>query len=304
MVLVLTFQDKLFGRIIGYIIPTIVIGLVISIYYFVKVRSVSLKYWKYAIPITIPYIPHLLSMYLLSNMDRTMIKKMCGPEELALYSLAYTCGILISILVNSVNGAYGPWLVEKLAKKDYDRIRAFSVPYVAIFSFVALGAVLVTPEVLYLLGGPPYMEAKYVMPPVAGGCLLQFVYCMYVNIEQYEKKTVGMAIASVIATLANFILNYIFIDIFGYIAAAYTTYAGYFLLLIMHMFLVRRLGMFKVYNNRVIFLIAVVTSLLMFSVTLILDLTVVRYIVIAVYLGVAVVVIRKYKDKIRKFLKK
>ena len=304
VLLVLVLPDRLFGRTIGYIIPTIIIGLVISVYYLVKVKSVNFKYWKYALPITIPYIPHLLSIYLLSNMDRAMIKKMCGPEDLALYSMAYTCGILISILVNSVNSAFSPWLAEKLAKKEYDRIRAFSVPYVAIFSFVALGAVLVTPEILYILGGSSYMEAKYVMPPVAGGCLLQFVYCMYVNIEQFEKKTVGMAIASVIAALLNFILNYIFIDMFGYIAAAYTTYVGYFSLLIMHMFLVKRLGMFKVYNNRVIFLIALLASLLMFSVTLVLDHTVVRYIVLAVYIAVAAFGVYKYRDKIKGFLKK
>ena len=48
------------------------------------------------------------------------------------------------------------------------------------------------------------------MPPVAAGCLLQFVYCMYVNIEQYEKKTVGMAMASVVAAGLNFVLNFIF----------------------------------------------------------------------------------------------
>ena len=80
------------------------------------------------------------------------------------------------------------------------------------------------------------------MTPVAMGCVCQFMYTLYVNIEQYKKKTVGMAIASVTAALINYALNALFIPKYGYIAAAYTTLFGYLVLFIIHMLIVKSLG--------------------------------------------------------------
>lgn len=301
---VFLFQDKLFGRITGFIIPTILIGGAIVIYYLLKVKRIKFSYWKYALPITLPYIPHLLSMYLLSNMDRVMIRSFCGPEYVALYSLAYTCGMLITILVTSINNAFSPWLAENLSKKNYQSIHKISVPYVLMFSYAAFISVLFTPEILYILGGTSYMEAKYVMPPVAAGCLLQFIYCMYVNIEQYEKKTIGMAFASLIAVLVNFVLNLIFIKKFGYVAAAYTTFVGYFILLLLHMFLVKKIGFSHVYDNRKILLIGCITSLCIFLCNFLLDKMFIRYIVLFIFLLVGIWMIFKYRNKLKHIIHK
>ena len=303
VILVMQMKDRLQGRTLGYIIPTVVIGLIISIYYFIKGRPLNIDYWKYALQISLPYIPHLLSMYLLSNMDRVMIKRFIGSESAALYSLAYTCGMIITILVTSVNSAFGPWLAEKLSKEEYLSIKKMSVPYVAVFSVMAFGMVLITPEILYIMGGTPYLEAKYVMPPVAAGCLLQFVYCMYVNVEQYEKKTVGMAFASIIAAAMNFVLNYICIPRFGYVAAAYTTFAGYFILLIMHMWLVHKMGMSDIYDNRRMFVIAVAASALMFISNILLDKNGLRWGLIVIYLIILIYTAVRNKKLIGKLFK-
>ena len=92
------------------------------------------------------------------------------------------------------------------------------------------------------------MEAQFVIAPVAMGCVCQFLYTLFVNVEQYEKKTVGMAFASVAAAVLNFFLNAVFIPKFGYIAAAYTTLAGYLFLLAVHMLLVKRMGFGKAFS--------------------------------------------------------
>ena len=69
------------------------------------------------------------------------------------------------------------------------------------------GIMLIVPEFLLIMGGQSYIEAIYVMPPVAFGCVCQFIYTMHVNIEQFKKKTVGMAIASISAAGLNYLLN-------------------------------------------------------------------------------------------------
>ena len=304
VVLVISMPDKLFGRVIGYIAPTVIIGAVIFVYYLKKVKAINIQYWKYALPITLPYIPHLLSMYLLGNMDRVMIKRFCGSEDLALYSLAYTCGMIITMLLSSINSAYSPWLSDKLSEEDYNATRKISVIYIGVFSFVSIGIVLITPEILLILGGESYLEAKHVMPPVAAGCLLQFVYTIYVNVEQYEKKTIGMAVASAAAAFVNYVLNYIFIPAYGYIAAAYTTYIGYFVLLIIHMGYVKKIGKWNVYNNTLVFAIAVSASVLMFLNHFLLEVNIVRYILIVIYMLIVVAFVLRNKQQIRTLVKK
>ena len=143
---------------------------------------------------------------------------------------------------------------------------------------------IISPEVLLILGGDKYLTAKYVIPPVVMGCVCQFVYTLLVNIEQYSKKTIGMAFASVTAAGLNYILNLLLIPRFGYIAAAYTTLAGYMWLLIVHMFFVYKLNLNFVYSYKFIFLIITVMIALSLLIDLLYDQSIIRGFVFVVYI--------------------
>lgn len=269
IILVSNMEDKLTARVIGGVVPTIVIGLFLLYYFIEKGRRIDFSVWPYALKICIPYIPHLLSLQVLHSVDRVMITRICGPEDNALYSVGSTCGHLVTLLIVSLNSALGPWLADMLHEKNYEQIHKVSKYYVLIFCLCAIPMMLLAPEILLIMGGKGYIEAVDVMVPVSLGCVCQFLYTMYVNVEQYEKKTVGMAFASVAAALLNYTLNLWLIPIYGYISAAYTTLAGFLFLLLIHMYLVRRIGMWMVYNN--VFIIIVVVA--MICIGLLIDLT-------------------------------
>ena len=286
LLLVTQMGDKLTGRIIGSVLPSIVIGLCLYLVYFVKGRRIHFGYWKYALVICLPYIPHLLSMTVLNSTDRIMITKMCGATDTALYSLAYTCGTMMTILLNSINMAFSSWLADRLHENDTKSVRNFSKYYISVFVCISFGAMMIAPEILYILGGNEYLPAVYVMPPVAMGCICQFLYTMMVNVEQIKRKTVGMALASVAAAVLNYVLNLLLIPRFGYIAAAYTTLAGFLLLLVLHMWMVHRLGMSRVYSYRFIISTVIASLVLMLGVTLVYSNIVVRYILVVGYLTI------------------
>lgn len=252
LVLIFNWSDREIARIIGAHFPIFLAGIIIYLIYICRGRKIRFSFWKYALKICLPYIPHLLALNLLSSMDRVMIKKICGPENAAMYNMAYSCALIIMILLNAMNTAVSPWLGEKLHDEKYDEIHRITKPYVMLFIVPAIAFMLVVPEVLYIMGGKAYIDAKYTLAPLVMSCICQFLYCMYVNIEQYEKKTVGMAFASVFSVIVNGVLNFALIPRFGYIAAAYTTLASYLVLLLLHVFLVKQMGLLKVYNNRFI----------------------------------------------------
>ena len=261
--LVLNMQDRLAGRVMGTVLPIVIIGAFLCCYFLKYGKRIDFSVWPYALRICIPFIPHLLSLTILNSVDRIMITKICGSSDTALYSVAYTCGHMVTILMTSMNSAFSPWLGEKLHEEKYEEIRKVTRYYISMFCILAILIMFLSPEVLVILGGRSYLEAKYVMTPVAMGCVCQFLYTLFVNVEQYKKNTIGMAIASVSAALLNYVLNLIFIPIYGYIAAAYTTLVSYLFLLIVHMLLVKRMGYEKTYSYiyiiRVTFVMMAVT---------------------------------------------
>lgn len=304
VVLVILMSDSLTGRIVGYVLPNVIIGGALVVYLFRVGGKIVITYWKEALKIVLPFIPHLLSLTMLNQTDRIMITKICGETDTALYSLAYNVAMIITLLLTSLNGAFSPWLGEKLAMKDYLTIRKISKRYTMLFIYFAIGIMLFAPEILLILGGKKYIEAKWLMIPIAMGCICQFIYTLFVNVEQFEKKTVGMAYASISAAVLNLVLNAWLIPKYGYVAAAYTTLIGYLWLLLVHMYLVYRIKMSRVYSYRFI-VIAVCTALIIACfIGGLYQFLFARYLVAVIYIIVTLVFVWHYKGRILELVKK
>lgn len=306
LLFVFSFENKLNGRILGSQLAGILMGFFILIYYFKRSRKFNINYCKYALKICIPYLPHLLSLNILSMSDKLMITQISGSQYNALYSVAVNCGMIMTILIGALNNSFSPWLGEKLHLKRYKYIKKVSYFYIMIFFVVAIGNILIAPELMLIFGGNNYIEAKYAIPPIIMGCMCQLLYTMYVNIEQFEKKTIGMAFASCIAAVINIIANLIFIPKFGYLAAAYTTLFSYFCLLIFHYLLVRNMKLSNVYNTKFIFFVLSLLFLLSIIILNLYKRFFIRYILIVLYIiAILIVIIKfilngKYKELLNK----
>lgn len=239
-------------RIVSFYAPQILVGLVVSALVFIRGGfTVKLSHWRYALKFSFPLIPHLLSMYVLSQCDKLMIKSMCGDTYAAIFSLAVTLQYVLYIIIDAIEGSWVPWLFEKLAARDSDdpsRRGAYNKAIAKPFTAMMLGAAalsliieLASPELIALLGGPPYAEARYIVAPLLMNTLFAFGSRLYVSIEKYNKKTLLTAVCTMIVAAVNIPLNYIFIKKYGYIAAAYTTAFCYMLLLLIHAAVVRLL---------------------------------------------------------------
>lgn len=294
-IFVLLLHDKLKGIILGLVISTSIVGTFAIIDIIKKGKSASTKYWEYAINVSLPYIPHALSMVVLSSTDKIMISRLCGNDKTALYSLAYSCSLIITILMNSLNDAYVPWLGNKIENKEYEKIKDNSKKYILFFTILSFGIMLIMPEILYAIGGEEYYEAIGVLAPVALGIIYQFLYIMFVNVEQLTKKTKYMALCSALAAILNIVLNYIFIPIFGYMAAAYTTAIGYCFLLVMHMHIVKKIGYGKIYNYKFVNLTILLSLFLSIAVGILYKYYFIRIVAIALY--VIAMIIAFYKKR-------
>ncbi len=291
LVLVLTLSNKYFGRYFGYTVPIITINVVLYISILLKARKIRpRKYWKYAFFIAFPMIWHTLAGNLLTSSDRVMIKRYCGSNEAAMYTIPYSCASIVQVLWISMNSAWTPWAFEKMNQNDYKSINKAMKPYSIFFGVIVFLFLLISPEVLLIIGGKTYLPALKVIPPIMISYVFNFSYSFYSNIELYEKKQVNIAVCTVLAAIINIFLNIILIPKYGYVIAAYTTLIGYISLVLMHYFSCKIIHKDKLVDNRFVLVFLLISLFSIPIIELIYKYNLLRYIFIVTIIIVGIII--------------
>lgn len=227
---VLTFEERGIARVLSNALIYLCIGLIIYIYHLYKGKKFySKEYWKYALKFNIPLIPYYLSQTVFNQSDRIMIEKMCGIEKAGIYSLAYSVSIVLVFIINSINGSFVPWLYRKLKSEEYSSIKKMSKILVILIASILSVLVLFGPEAILILGGQKYYEAIWIIPPVTSSLLFLFFSQLSINVMFYFEENTSLVKGSILSAIINIVLNYFCINLFGYIAAGYTTLVSYIL---------------------------------------------------------------------------
>ena len=183
----------------------------------------KISYCKYALKFNIPLIPHYMSMYVLASSDRIMITKMVNSSATAIYSVAYTIASVINIVWQSIEASLSPWIYEKLSINEKEPIRKLTKQIMLFFAVMCIICTLFAPEIMAILAPSSYRGGIYVIPSVAAGVFFTALYSLYMRVELYYKETGFATVATTVAAILNIILNFIFIRMFGFVAAGYTT---------------------------------------------------------------------------------
>lgn len=292
------FEDQMLGRVLGYDLSLVLFYICVYVWILYHGRHPRRAHISYALKLSVPLVPHLVSMYILGQCDKLVIQRLIGNEAVANYNIGYTCALVISMLSNSVNGAMSPWLFEKLSQKDYGTIKKVNQYYILIFTFVAFGLMLVSPEIQWILGGNEYKDSRSILMPVMAGCCCNFIYTSYVNVENYLKKPGVISIGTSCVAVLNIVLNFIYVEKFGYKAAAYTTLLSYFILLLYHYSMVKKFGYSHIYNNKLNLGCAIGICLFSIFFVFVFE-TVIRWVLIAAYVVIGGVIIKRNYQSIR-----
>lgn len=289
LMLLIREENRYVGKILGFALPTIVLG----IFFYAAIwkrgkRFVNREYWGYALKICLPMIPHALAIRLLSHVDAVMIERYCSGVDLSVYSYGYTIASLLSIFTGAVAQAWVPWLFEQLNLRNHEQVRKAGRLLAQLCAFLTLLFIIFSPEAIMILSfaNPDFWVAKWVVPPVALGTLCQYFYGNYADVEQFYKKTPIIAVSTMLAAGINLVLNFIFIPRFGYVSAAYTTYVGYAFLMVFHFLAMRFVLREKIYDDKYMFGILLLTSLIGLSFMLMYEMYLPRYVFAVIFFGV------------------
>ena len=124
------------------------------------------RIWLFSLGFCIPLMPHYLSEFVLQSSDKIMINYLCGPSDVALYSIAYSAGSLINLITNAVNSTFAPYQYQKLKSGEY-KVMAKRADQVLFFVAAMLaGIMLFSREIVLIFGGMKYIESVDVIIPI------------------------------------------------------------------------------------------------------------------------------------------
>ncbi|MCR5508147.1 MAG: oligosaccharide flippase family protein [Lachnospiraceae bacterium] len=282
-------SDRVSGRIWGATLPTVIMAIILIVYYLRKGKKiVNAAYIKHYLK-GIPLIPHNLSHFILGNSDKIMIKSMIGSAENGVYSLVYNVGLMAAVLIEAFNNVWNPWMFRKMDEGDTKVLKKAYVLYALGFSAVIMAVEAVTPEVIKVFAPQEYWEGNRFVLWIVFSTYLIFIYQLYVNIEFYELRTEMISVGTVIAAAVNVVLNVLFLKKNGYGFAAVSTIIAYFALYIFHMLICTYVLDRHIINNLKIGVMVLITFLVTVGLQMAIDMWILRWI-FALILGAFILI--------------
>ena len=244
-------SQKYLGRIYGIVIPIALAAVYILVAQITKYKIHNfIPMLKWGIKYSLPIVPHGISQIILSSFDRVMITRMVSLAATGLYSFAYNIFAVLQVTANSLDTVWSPWFYEKMHGKDYKSIKQYSSAYILFLAVICNLVMLISPELILLLGGEKYQESVNCVIPIIAGGFFAFIYNIPAAVEYYYERTRSIAFATTTAAVLNIVLNYFCIKQWGYVAAAYTTLLTYMFYFIFHYYMAFKIHGNNLFSNR------------------------------------------------------
>lgn len=217
-------ENNYWGRIMGNAVTYALMGLVAWILIFPKGRVFfRAEYWKFALPLGLPLILHSLSGLILSQSDRVMLQHMGTEAMVGIYSLAFSFSTVLNVIWNALNNSWVPFYYEYTRTGQIEEMKKRVRNYLELFTVISTGFVLLSTEVYHIFADQRFWDGTNLVPVLAIGYYMVFLYSFPVNFEFFHQKNKFIAATTILAAVCNIVLNYFFINTMGYFGAAVAT---------------------------------------------------------------------------------
>ena len=191
-------------------------------------------YIKKLLMFGVPLLPHAMSFWLKSGLDKIFITQYGGGlYQNGLYSMAMTLMSIYSLFSVGFFRAYNPGLQKRLANitienenKEKRKIVRTTYLCIGFFVLLALFTVFTSWFILYFIVDDKYEESFKFVPWLVAGLLVHSIYSFSIEFIYKMKKTAVLGAITFIGSIIQMLLAYYFIRLYGVIGAAYSSLVG------------------------------------------------------------------------------
>jgi O-antigen/teichoic acid export membrane protein len=184
----------------------------------------------------VPLVPFGISHLALTSADRYFLQHFSTTAEVGLYSLGYSIGMIVNLVVSAVQLAW-PAQMYTIAKsadaeQQFSKILTY---YLLILGFIGLGLSVLAREVLIVMTTPSFYGAYIVVPLVALSYILWGTMYMTNSALETQNRVKYMSLTIVSSAILNLGLSYLLIPTYGMMGAAWATLISYLALAVVQL---------------------------------------------------------------------
>lgn len=245
---------------IGYLEADFITDFVFIPVYFLMIRKDISIAWNFSmlknlLLFSIPIIPGMLSAWVLNLSDRIFIERNFDASQVGIYSLGYQIAGLVLLFTSAFKSAYDPYFY-KIANTDDPKVakeKLYKTNYifVLILIFVTFMVAFFSKEAIQIFFSTDYSISAQVVPLVLLGYLFSQNSALLNNMVYQMKKTKVIMYITFFSALVNIGLNFLLIQKYGIMGAAWTT-AISFLIIFLLSYLLAKKYFFIPYNWKII----------------------------------------------------
>ena len=236
-----------------------------KIYKYIKPKQYDKTTLKEIIKYSVPLIPNMISWWIVSASDRTIISAVIGIAQNGIYSAANKFSGVFTTLYSVFNLTWTESASININSEDRDEFFSKILDFVIrFFGCLCLGTIAVMPFVFNILINEKFAEAYYQIPILILGSVFNILVSFIGSIYVAKKLTKEIAKTSVIAAIINITVNVVLIKSIGLYAASISTVIAYALMFIYRWIDVKKYVKFNV-NKMLMFVLIIMYGVTIFT---------------------------------------
>lgn len=231
IVLGMNYEGRLLGQYFSILIFSI-FALILLNKRGVLTSKISKKFLKDALIFGLPIVPHVIGGMVINMSDKIFISQILGKSELGVYNMGYVIGAAISMLSIAFANSIVPISYSLFNKGDNlskEKVVKIYWMFIIALALIVLLITILAPFIFDLFINKQFKKGVIYVKWISLGYFFHGCYLLFVNIIYYVKKTNILFYWSIVNIVVNLLLNYLMINKYGAIGAAYTLCISYFL---------------------------------------------------------------------------
>jgi O-antigen/teichoic acid export membrane protein len=181
---------------------------------------------RYAVAFGVPIVVHLLAGNIHNAIDRIILERYVGLDELGIYTLAFTIGHTLNMFIMAFNQAYQPSYFQLMSSEREDKevqiVRTFKA-WLVLITVIASVGILFGGPFLRVFAGPRFVATIDVFPWIILAVFIGGFYFFFSTPIFFFKKTRYLPVITGVSATVNIGLNLTLIPTMGIIGAAIAT---------------------------------------------------------------------------------
>lgn len=236
-----SFRSVVYAMALAEIINGLILFFVALFPLKLSIRDIDKALIKKMLSFGLPLVPAALLSWVLTSMDKIMLRTLCDYTELGLYTAAFKIVSILGIIQTCFTLFWTPvayrWYESKVDNKQFEMVNNV----VAFIMTATCMGLLLFKDIVAMVLGADFRTAIYIFPFIL---LYPIMYTMSeataVGIA-FSRKTQYTIVVSTSSGLLNILLNYLLIPRFGGVGAAVATGASYIVFFWVRTLISRRL---------------------------------------------------------------